>query len=209
MSTGRLSALHIPTAPERAALSVVPDPTAEVREALRTILRHLGEDPEREGLKDTPDRVIRSWGELFGGYHEDPADILATTFDEVEGYDELVVLKDIPFQSTCEHHMLPFTGTAHVAYLPGERVVGLSKLARVVDCFARRLQIQERLTRQVVQSLMTHLAPRGAAAVVEAAHGCMACRGVRKPGATMVTSAFEGELRDAARRAELMTLLKG
>lgn len=176
--------------------------------AIRTILRAIGEDPDRPGLRDTPARVLRSWGELFGGYREDPGSLLATTFDEVEGYDELVLLRDVPFQSTCEHHMLPFTGTAHVAYLPGDQVVGLSKLARLVDCFARRLQIQERLTRQVVQALMDHLAPRGAAAIVQAGHGCMACRGVRKPGASMVTSAYAGALAEPARRAELLALLK-
>lgn len=187
----------------------VDDPVAsDVLEAIRTLLIAIGEDPDREGLRDTPRRMMKSWTELFVGYLQDPASILATTFDEVQGYGEMVVLRDIPFHSTCEHHWLPFTGVAHVAYLPDRRVVGLSKLARLVDCFARRLQIQERMTQQITRSLMEHLAPRGAAAVVQAAHGCMACRGIRKEGATMVTSSFEGELRTPAPRAEFLGLIR-
>jgi GTP cyclohydrolase I len=204
MSTGSLPLTH----DARSVLAIVPAPQPDAKEALRTILRAIGDDPDREGLQDTPARVIKSWTELFAGYHQDPAEILGTTFGDVDGYDELVLLKDIPFQSTCEHHMLPFVGHAHVAYLPGERVVGLSKLARLVDCFARRLQIQERLTRQVVQALMAHLAPRGAAVVVEASHGCMACRGVRKVDAKMVTSAFEGALREPAARQEFLSAVR-
>lgn len=176
--------------------------------ALQELLRYLGEDPEREGLLDTPKRVLKSYRELFAGYRQEPGEILARTFDEVAGYQELVLLKDIPFQSTCEHHMLPFHGVAHVAYLPGERVVGLSKLARLVECFGRRLQIQERLTRQITNSLMEHLAPRGAAAVVEAQHGCMVCRGVRKEGATMVTSSFEGAFEEGRAREEFLALVR-
>jgi len=186
----------------------IPPHLEEVKLALRTILKTIGEDPDREGLLDTPDRVIRSWAEIFAGYHLSPEDILATTFEEVEGYDEMVLLKDIPFHSTCEHHMLPFTGKAHVAYLPSRKVVGLSKLARLVDCYARRLQIQERLTRQVVQALMDYLQPRGAAVVIEAAHGCMVCRGVKKEGASMVTSSYEGAMRDPQIRAEFLSLIR-
>lgn len=178
------------------------------RDALREILRAIGEDPTREGLLDTPDRVIRSWSEIFAGYGQNPSEILARTFEDVNGYDEMILLKDIPFHSTCEHHMLPFQGRAHVAYLPKERVVGLSKLARLVDCYARRLQIQERMTREIASALMTHLQPEGCGVVIEASHGCMVCRGVKKEGATMVTSALEGEFRNTATRAEFMSLIR-
>lgn len=189
-------------------LRVVSPQRDETLDAIRTLLVAIGEDPDREGLRETPARVMKSWGELFAGYKQDPAKILSTTFEEVLGYQELVVLRDIPFQSTCEHHWLPFQGIAHVAYLPGDRVVGLSKLARLVDCFSRRLQIQERLTQQVVQSLMEHLAPRGAAVLVQASHECMGCRGVRKTGATMVTSAYEGHLRLPEVRSEFLSLVR-
>jgi GTP cyclohydrolase I len=178
------------------------------RQALREILRGIGEDPDREGLRDTPDRVIRSWGELFAGYSQNPSDILSTTFGEVNGYDEMILLRDIPFSSTCEHHMLPFTGKAHMAYLPKERVVGLSKLARLVDCFARRLQIQERMTREISQAMMSHLQPLGCAVVLEATHGCMVCRGVKKEGATMVTSSMEGDFRNSVTRSEFLSLIR-
>lgn len=181
---------------------------AETREALRVILKAIGEDPDREGLLDTPDRVMRSWTEIFAGYHQDPAEILSTTFAEVDGYDEMVLLRDIPFHSTCEHHMLPFVGKAHVAYLPNGRVVGLSKLARLVDCYARRLQIQERMTRAIADALMTHLAPHGCGVMLEATHGCMSCRGVLKTGATMVTTAVDGRFREAAVRAEWLAQIK-
>ncbi|MEB3327685.1 MAG: GTP cyclohydrolase I FolE [Candidatus Sericytochromatia bacterium] len=191
------------------ALAQQPVSEEAAAQALRTLLAYVGEDPDREGLRDTPDRVLRAYGEQFAGYKQDPAEILATTFAEVEGYEEMVLLKDIPFHSTCEHHLQPFEGKAHVAYLPGDRVVGLSKLARLVDCFARRAQIQERLTRQVVAALMEHLAPRGAAVMVEAAHGCMRCRGVRKDGAQMVTSAYEGDLAAPEARREFLQLVKG
>jgi GTP cyclohydrolase I len=189
--------------------AIRPDSTTDrVRLALRELLRAIGEDPDREGLRDTPDRVIRSWAELYAGYDEDPGAILSTTFEEVTGYDELVLLRDIPFHSTCEHHMLPFSGVAHVAYWPQGRVVGLSKLARVVDCFARRLQIQERMTRQVALALMAHLKPLGCGVVIEAAHGCMVCRGVRKEGARMVTSTFEGILKEAEHRQAMLAMIK-
>jgi len=177
-------------------------------EALRLLLETIGEDPDREGLLETPSRILRSWDEIFQGYRQDPAEILATTFEEVEGYGEIVLLKNIPFHSTCEHHMLPFEGEAHVAYLPGGSVVGLSKLARLVDCFARRLQIQERMTQQIADALMVHLQARGAAVLVAGTHGCMACRGVRKEGALMVTMAFEGDFRTPERRSELLLLTK-
>ena len=181
---------------------------ADVREALREVLRAIGEDPDREGLRETPDRVMRSWAELFAGYQQDPATILSTTFEEVDGYSEMIALRGIPLHSTCEHHMLPFMGHAHVAYLPDRRVVGLSKLARLVDCFARRLQIQERLTREIAKAMMEHLRPLGCGVVIEATHGCMVCRGVRKEGAVMVTSALEGDFHNAATRAEFMALIR-
>ncbi len=177
-------------------------------EALRTLLTAIGEDPDREGLRETPARILKSWSELFAGYRQAPESILSTTFADVDGYQEMVLLRDIPFHSTCEHHWLPFEGKAHVAYLPGQRVVGLSKLARLVDCFARRLQIQERLTQQVLQALMTHLSARGAAVLIEARHACMSCRGIRKDGASMLTSAFAGELLQSERRAEFLALVK-
>jgi GTP cyclohydrolase I len=191
---------------------VTPDPLAvspeQGCEAVRQVLLAIGEDPTREGLLDTPARVVRSWSELFAGYRQDPAEILKTTFGEVHGYDEMVLLKGIPFHSFCEHHMLPFEGKAHVAYLPKERVVGLSKLARLVDCYARRLQIQERMTREIANAIMTHLQPQGCGVVIEAAHGCMVCRGVKKEGARMVTSALEGEFKTPATRAEFLSLIK-
>ena len=178
------------------------------RLAIRTLLEILGEDPDREGLRDTPDRVIRSWSEIYSGYQQDPADILATTFEEVEGYQEFVLLKDIPFESTCEHHMLPFVGKAHVAYLPGQQVVGLSKLARLVECYSRRLQIQERMTQSIADSLMHHLSARGAAVMLEAAHACMSCRGVRRHGSSMVTVAFHGAYGEPRHRDEFLALTR-
>jgi GTP cyclohydrolase I len=167
-----------------------------------------GEDPDREGLLDTPDRVVRSWGEIFAGYDHSPEEILSTTFGDVNGYSEMILLRDINFFSTCEHHMLPFMGVAHVAYLPAERVVGLSKLARLVDCFAKRLQIQERMTRDIAKAIMLHLKPQGCGVVIEATHGCMVCRGVKKEGATMVTSSLEGDFHHPATRAEFMALIR-
>lgn len=173
--------------------------------AVVELLYHIGEDPGREGLLDTPARVARALREMTSGYEEDPAEILGTTFDVA--CDELVVLRGIRFTSLCEHHMLPFTGTATVGYLPGARVVGLSKLARLVLCFARRLQVQERLTRQVARAIMEHLDAAGAGVVVRAHHHCMGCRGVKQPDAEMVTSAMLGAFRDdPAARAELLAL---
>lgn len=175
--------------------------------AVREILLAIGEDPDRSGLKDTPARVARAYAEIFTGLHQDPADLLATTFDI--GHAEMVLVKDIPFYSTCEHHLVPFHGVAHVGYIPGPegRVTGLSKLARLVDLFAKRPQVQERLTTQVVEALVEHLHPAGAIVVIECEHLCMSMRGVRKPGAKTVTSAVRGQLRDPATRAEAMNLI--
>lgn len=183
----------------------VPD---EVQDALRTLLRWAGEDPSREGLLDTPARVARAWREYCQGNEEDPALHLSRTFAEVGGYDEVVLLKDIPFQSHCEHHMAPITGKASIAYLPKNRVVGISKLARVLHGFARRLQIQERLTAEVAQCIWEHLQPHGVAVVIEAQHGCMTGRGVRTPGVGMVTSRMLGCFLDDERsRKEVLSLM--
>jgi GTP cyclohydrolase I len=184
---------------------MVPD---EVQEAVRTLLRWVGEDPEREGLRDTPMRHAKAWREYCAGYDEDPAMHLARTFEEVAGYDEIVLLKDIPFQSHCEHHLAPITGKASIAYLPKDRVVGISKLARVLHGYARRLQIQERLTAEVAQAIWEHLKPAGVAVVIEAQHGCMTGRGVKTHGVSMVTSRMLGcFLEDRSSRAELMSLM--
>ena len=180
-------------------------PRAEA--AVREFLLAIGEDPDREGLRETPARVARAATELYAGLFQDPAEVLATDFG-LE-HDELVLVKDIEVQSTCEHHLLPFHGVAHVGYIPGEhgRVTGLSKLARLVDVFARRPQLQERLTTQVADALMERLHPRGAVVVVECEHSCMTYRGVRKPGAKTITSAVRGALRNPATRAEAMSLI--
>jgi len=158
-------------------------------------LRTLGEDPDREGLVDTPKRVRKSWAKLYGGYKENPGDILQTTFNN-DGVDQLVALRNIEFFSTCEHHMLPFFGTAHIAYIPNGRVVGISKLARLVECYSRRLQIQERLTQQIADAIMSHLDAQGVAVVMKAKHFCMVARGVEKQHSEMVTSAMLGIFRD-------------
>ncbi len=179
---------------------------ARAEQAVRDLLCALGEDPTREGLRDTPRRVAKMYRELFAGLDEDPARHLSRTF--AEQYDEIVVLRDIHFASLCEHHLLPFMGRAHIAYLPNDRLVGLSKLARTVDAFARRPQVQERLTSQVADALMEHLNARGAMVVIESEHLCMKVRGVNKPESVMVTSAVRGLFRsDAAARAEAMTLI--
>jgi GTP cyclohydrolase I len=181
---------------------------AEVREAVRTIIRWAGDDPEREGLRDTPARVARAWKEYAGGYAEDPAHHLSRTFEEVGGYDEIVLLKDVPFQSHCEHHLAPIIGKASIAYLPSERVVGISKLARVLHGFARRLQVQERLTAQVADCVWENLHPQGVAVVIEASHACMTARGVRTPGVMMTTSRMMGVFRDDERsRREVLALM--
>ena len=192
----------------------MPDPLSprpsreEAEAAVRTLLRFTGDDPDREGLRDTPARVVRSYGEHFRGYDEDPVALLERTFQEVEGYDEIVLLRDIRLESHCEHHMAPITGRAHVAYLPDRRVVGISKLARVVDAFAHRLQIQEKLTAQIADTIHAVLRPRGTAVVIDATHGCMSTRGVHKAGVSMVTSRMLGAFRDnRATRQELMAMI--
>jgi GTP cyclohydrolase I len=180
----------------------------DVSEAVRTLIRWAGDDPEREGLLDTPRRVARAWREYARGYAEDPALHLSRTFDEVGGYDEIVLLKDIPFQSHCEHHMAPIIGKASIAYLPGTRVVGISKLARVLHGFARRLQVQERLTAQVADAIWEHLQPKGVAVVIEASHACMTARGVGTPGVLMTTSRMMGTFREDERsRREVLALM--
>jgi GTP cyclohydrolase I len=188
---------------------VVRVPTREEAEAaVQTLLRWAGDDPEREGLLDTPARVVRAYEEFFAGYREDPNQYLERTFEEVAGYDEMVVLRDIPFESHCEHHLAPIIGRAHVAYLPTNRVVGISKLARVVDAFAKRLQVQEKMTAQIAECINTALKPDGVAVVIEAAHHCMTTRGVHKHGVSMVTSTLLGAFRDNIHtRAEFMAMI--
>src|SRR5712675_3173988 len=168
----------------------------EAEAAVRTLLRWAGDDPEREGLAGTPDRVVRSYEEFFSGYDDDPREMLQRTFEEVEGYDEVVVLRDIRLESHCEHHMVPIIGKVHIGYLPDKRVVGISKLARVVEVYARRLQVQEKMTVQIANTLQEVLQPRGVAVVIEAAHQCMTTRGVHKPGVGLVTSRMVGAFRD-------------
>ncbi|WP_298251942.1 GTP cyclohydrolase I FolE [uncultured Arthrobacter sp.] len=194
-----------------AQLQAVAQPVDQerIRRAVREILVAIGEDPDRDGLLETPARVAKAYAEIFAGLHQDAGDILATSFDL--DHQELVLVKDIPFYSTCEHHLVPFHGTAHLGYIPSEegRVTGLSKLARLVEVFARRPQVQERLTTQIVDAMMEHLTPKGAIVVVECEHLCMSMRGVRKPGAKTVTSAVRGQIRDTATRAEAMSLILG
>lgn len=181
----------------------------EARAAVETLLRWAGDDPTREGLRETPDRVVKAYREFFDGYGKNPLEYLARTFDEVDGYDEMVILRDIPMESHCEHHLVPFTGIAHVAYLPDHRVVGISKLARVVDVYAHRLQIQEKLTRQIAEAIQTALVPKGVGVVIEATHECMTSRGVRKTGVKMVTSCLLGAFReDPSTRREFLAMIK-
>ncbi len=181
---------------------------SEAEDAVRTLLRWAGDDPEREGLTDTPRRVVDSYREFFSGYLADPVEILQRTFEETDGYDEMVLLRDIRFESHCEHHMAPIIGRAHVAYLPHRRVVGISKLARAVDIYARRLQIQEKLTAQIANTINEILEPKGVAVVIEAVHHCMTTRGVHKPGAVMTTSRMLGAFReDPATRREFLAMV--
>ncbi|MFL6721048.1 MAG: GTP cyclohydrolase I FolE [Sphingomonas sp.] len=190
---------------ESAPACVVPE---DVAEAIRTLIRWTGDDPQREGLLDTPRRVARAWREYARGYQEDPAAHLSRTFEEVGGYDEIVLLKDIPFQSHCEHHLAPIIGKAAIAYLPSNKVVGISKLARVLHGFARRLQVQERLTAQVADAIWAHLQPKGVAVVIEATHACMTARGVSTPGVMMTTSRMMGTFREDERsRREVLALM--
>jgi GTP cyclohydrolase IA len=177
----------------------------EAEEAVRVLLRWAGDDPNREGLRGTPGRVTRAYGEFFAGYQSDPVELLQRTFEETNGYDEMVVLKDIRFESHCEHHLAPIIGRAHIAYLPNKRVVGISKLARLVDVFAKRLQIQEKMTAQIATTLSDVLRPKGVAVVIEAAHQCMTTRGVHKPGVSMITSHMLGAFRsDPSTRREFL-----
>lgn len=181
---------------------------AEAEEAVRVLLRWAGDDPARQGLLETPSRVVRAYEEWFQGYHDDPYELLQKTFEETEGYDEMVVLKDISFSSHCEHHMAPIIGQAHVAYLPTNKVVGISKLARLVEVYARRLQIQEKMTSEIANALQEILQPKGVAVVIEASHECITTRGVNKPGVTMVTSRMLGAFRDdASTRREFLAAI--
>ena len=181
---------------------------AEAEEAVRTLLRWSGDNPTREGLIETPSRVVRAFEEYFSGYKIDPSDYLARTFEEVGGYDEIVLLRDIRFESHCEHHLAPIIGKVHVAYLPANRVVGISKLARVVDIFAKRLQIQEKMTIEIAQAIQSVLMPRGVAVVIEAVHHCMSTRGVHKQGVVMLTSHMTGDFKaDSALRREILSMI--
>jgi len=181
---------------------------AEAEAAVRTLLAYAGDDPSREGLLGTPDRVVRAYSEWFNGYQEDPRELLRRTFHEVEGYDEIVLLKEIPFESHCEHHLAPIIGHAHIGYLPNKRVVGISKLARVLEVYAKRLQIQEKMTAQIANAIQDVLQPLGVAVVLEASHQCMTTRGVHKSGVSMVTSQMLGAFReDPTTRKEFLGLL--
>ncbi len=202
-----LSAL---SAGPKADSDVVRPSREEAEAAVRTLIRWAGDDPSREGLIDTPKRVTKAFGEFFGGYQESAAEVLDKIFAEVEGYDDMVLVREIPFSSHCEHHMVPFVGHAHIAYYPSEGVVGLSKLARLVDVFARRLQTQETMTAQIVDALDEHLRPRGVAVLVEAEHMCMSMRGVKKTGSTTITTRFSGIFRDdPAEQVRFMSMVRG
>jgi GTP cyclohydrolase I len=182
---------------------------AEAEQAVRTLIKWAGDDPKREGLLDTPLRVLRAYNEWFAGYREDPAEYLVRTFQEVGGYDEPILLRDIPFRSCCEHHMAPITGVVHVSYLPSRRVVGISKVVRVIDCFARRLQIQERMTAEIAELIEETLQPRGVGVVIEGTHACMSSRGVHKHGVSMVTSKMLGAFKqDPILRKELLASIQ-
>jgi GTP cyclohydrolase I len=182
----------------------------EAQAAVRTLLRWAGDDPDREGLLGTPDRVVRAYEEWFAGYFEDPVEILQRTFEETDGYDEMVVLRDIRFESYCEHHVAPIIGIAHVGYLPDRRVVGISKLARIVEIYAKRLQIQEKMTAQIANAIAGVLMPRGVGVVIEATHQCMTTRGIHKPGVAMITSQMLGDFREnPATRREFLSMIAG
>jgi GTP cyclohydrolase I len=199
-----------PTAPVlRPAESAPSRPSRkEAEQAVRTLLRWAGDDPDREGLIGTPDRVARAYEEWFAGYAEDPVEVLKRTFEETDGYDEMVVLRDIRFESFCEHHIAPIIGVAHIGYLPDRRVIGISKLARIVEIYAKRLQIQEKMTAQIANTIQEVLEPRGVGVIVIATHQCMTTRGVHKPGVDMVTSRMLGAFRsDAATRREFLSII--
>jgi GTP cyclohydrolase IA len=199
-----------PDAPtiEPARLTTSRPSRSEAEAAVRTLLRWTGDDPDREGLRGTPERVVRAYEEWFAGYDIDPVELLQRTFSETDGYDEMVVLRDIRFESYCEHHIAPIVGKVHIAYLPDRRVIGISKLARLVDVFAKRLQIQEKMTAQVANTLRDVLLPKGVAVVIEAQHQCMTTRGVHKSGVSMVTSRMLGAFRDnAATRREFLAMI--
>ncbi|MEM1377754.1 MAG: GTP cyclohydrolase I FolE [Pseudomonadota bacterium] len=181
----------------------------EAEAAVHTLLRWIGEDVNREGLLDTPKRVVKAYQELFGGYMTDPADVLGRTFEEVAGYDDVVLVKDINFHSHCEHHMVPIIGKAHVAYLPDNKVLGLSKIARVIDIFAHRLQTQETMTAQVATSINDTLQPKGIAVMIEAEHMCMAMRGIRKQGSTTITTRFLGDFEKPEEKQRFMDMVQG
>jgi len=204
--------VQLPATPEAddKMSGIVRPSLAEAEAAVRTLLLWAGDDPDREGLVDTPARVARAYGEFFAGYGDDPVAMLARSFEETDGYDEMVVLRDIRLESHCEHHMVPIIGKAHIAYLPNGRVVGISKLARVIETYAKRLQIQEKLTAQIANTIEAVLQPKGVAVVIEAAHQCMTTRGIHKPGVSMVTSRMLGEFRtnDATRR-EFLSIIGG
>jgi GTP cyclohydrolase I len=200
--------VHDPKTPVEAGAQILRPTQKEAEDAVRTLLRWAGDDPEREGLLDTPARVARAYGEWFRGYDEDPHADLQRVFEEVEGYDEMVILRDIRFESYCEHHLAPIIGKAHVGYMPTNRVVGISKLARVVDSFAKRLQVQEKMTAQIANAIQEVLQPNGVAVVLEAEHQCMSTRGVHKHGVSMVTSTMLGVFRDDyATRREFLTMI--
>ncbi len=213
MSTPRMIRLDkVDAAPESAAEARPSRPRRprreEAEEAVRTLIRWAGDDPEREGLRGTPERVARAYEEWFSGYDDDPKAILQRTFEETDGYDEMIVLRDIRLETFCEHHLAPIVGRIHVAYLPEHRVVGISKLARLVEAFARRLQIQEKLTAQIANTIHEVLEPKGVAVVIEATHQCMTTRGVHKPGAVMVTSRMLGTFRsDPKTRREVLAMI--
>ncbi len=182
---------------------------AEAEEAVKTLIRWAGDDPDREGLRETPSRVVRSFAEFFSGYHIDPDEVLMKTFAETGGYDEMVLIRDIDVESHCEHHMVPINGKAHVAYIPNRRVVGISKLARVVEIFSKRLQIQEKMTVDIAETIDRVLKPQGVAVVIEASHQCMTTRGVHKPGADTVTSHMLGAFRnDPSTRREFLAMIR-
>ena len=204
-----MDASNRPTGPIVAPLPTFVRPSQqEAEDAVRTLIAWAGDDPSREGLLDTPARVARSYSELFAGYGQDATSILSTTFKEVGGYDDIVLMRDIPFHSHCEHHMVPFMGLAHIAYYPTKGVVGLSKLARVVDTFARRLQTQETMTAQIAQAIEKALKPRGVAVLIEAEHMCMSMRGVQKQGSSTMTTQYTGLFREPAEQVRFFTMVK-